>query len=206
MNQTITLPIEVVERALASLESEFGKHSKSASDIRAALEQPQNRVPNAGNMVPARWKLVLVDPTDAMTLAATKVSLRNPAINGVHQYRAMLAAMLAAAPQPPTTEGSSEVQAQGEQEPVTTLTIEVEGPMHKVDFEWGDPLRHLPAGSYELYLHPQPKREPLTPERKVELVGSYFAETWAQVAAFGLLHDFERALGIGGEDFDEAPW
>ena len=55
-------------------------------------------------------------------------------------------------------------QPQVEQEPVTTLTIEVEGPMHKVDFEWGDPLRHLPAGSYELYLHPQPKREPLTDE------------------------------------------
>jgi hypothetical protein len=43
------------------------------------------------------WKLVPVEPTDAMALAACKVSLRNPAINGVDQYRAMLAA----APQPP---------------------------------------------------------------------------------------------------------
>lgn len=41
----VTLPREVVERALASLESEFGKHSKSASDIRAALNQPQANQP-----------------------------------------------------------------------------------------------------------------------------------------------------------------
>lgn len=37
----VILPREVSERALASLESEFGKHSKSASDIRTALDQPQ---------------------------------------------------------------------------------------------------------------------------------------------------------------------
>lgn len=37
----VILPRDLVELALASLESEFGKHSKSASDIRTALEQPQ---------------------------------------------------------------------------------------------------------------------------------------------------------------------
>lgn len=39
----VILPRDLVELALASLESEFGKHSKSALDIRAALEQPQEQ-------------------------------------------------------------------------------------------------------------------------------------------------------------------
>jgi predicted membrane-bound mannosyltransferase len=43
-------------------------------------------------VVPDGWQLVPVDPTSEMALAATNASLRNPAINGVHQYRAMLAA------------------------------------------------------------------------------------------------------------------
>lgn len=47
-----------------------------------------------------KWKLVPMEPTDAMALAAIKVGLRNPAINGVVQYKAMLAA----APTPPASE------------------------------------------------------------------------------------------------------
>lgn len=47
--------------------------------------------------VPAGWKLVPIEPTDAMAVAALNVSLNNPAINGVSQW----AAMLAAAPTPP---------------------------------------------------------------------------------------------------------
>ena len=42
--------------------------------------------------VPEGFKLVPLEPTDAMCLAAVKASLRNPAINGLAQYRAMLAA------------------------------------------------------------------------------------------------------------------
>lgn len=36
--------------------------------------------------------LVPREPTDSMAVATIKVSLRNPAINGVHQWKAMIAA------------------------------------------------------------------------------------------------------------------
>lgn len=49
---------------------------------------------------PDQWQLVPKTPTNEMAVAGTKVGLRNPAINGVAQYRAMLAA----APQPPVVE------------------------------------------------------------------------------------------------------
>ena len=52
----------------------------------------------AARSTPPGWVTVPREPTDAMAVAAIKASLRNPAINGVAIYRAMLAA----APLPPT--------------------------------------------------------------------------------------------------------
>ena len=87
----VTLPREVVEQAqmwipllaeIAGLDpetttAEFSEFAdgRPASELtianvitalRAALEQPQNHVPDAGNMVPAGWKLVPVEPTQEM--------------------------------------------------------------------------------------------------------------------------------------------
>jgi len=49
--------------------------------------------------VPSGWKLVPIEPTDAMAVAAIEVTLGNPAINGVAQYRAMIAASPVAQPE-----------------------------------------------------------------------------------------------------------
>lgn len=46
----------------------------------------------SGVKIPDGWKLVPVEPTDDMALAAIKVTLRNPSVNGVQQYKAMLSA------------------------------------------------------------------------------------------------------------------
>ena len=207
MNQTITLPIEVVERALASLESEFGKHSKSASDIRAALKQPQNHVPDAGNMMPAGWKLVPVVPTIRQMAAmgpAIRACYNMDGVSGnvVDVYRAMLAA----APQPPTTEQSSVVQPQVEQEPVAFMhdVVAYDGePDQALSFSKDNfPLEGLggfrSVGIHPLYTKPQPKREPLTLAQIAEVFGwkPGYPPTPDQV------HDaraIEAAHGIGGE-------
>lgn len=49
--------------------------------------------------MPDGWKMVPIEPTDAMAVAAIEVTLGNPAINGVAQYRAMIAAAPIAQPE-----------------------------------------------------------------------------------------------------------
>ena len=80
--------------------------------LRAALEHQQNHVPDAGNMVPAGWRLVPVEPTEKMVDLGRGLSSFP---NGVYR------AMLSAAPQPPTTEDFSVVQPQANQPVMTPI-------------------------------------------------------------------------------------
>lgn len=69
----VTLSREVLEQALEALiyceapdSSSEEQRFQAAIALRAALEQPQNHVPDAGNMIPAGWKLVPEELTQAM--------------------------------------------------------------------------------------------------------------------------------------------
>ena len=51
----VTLPREVVERAITAIETNsfpgnYDRHYEAINSLRTALEQPQNHVPDAGNM------------------------------------------------------------------------------------------------------------------------------------------------------------
>lgn len=117
----VTLPREVVEQAIEALfctDSEEGSTShenelKAVKKLRAALDKPQNHVPDAGNMVPAGWKLVPVEPTQGMIEAGkdahyeAEKRIQEPgawkqggfakrAVRAAHVFQAMLDA----APQP----------------------------------------------------------------------------------------------------------
>ena len=117
----VTLPREDVEQALNVLKDiwEGGLestpetvHGEAIDALRAALEHQQNHVPDAGNMVPAGWRLVPVEPTEKMVDMGRGLSSFP---NGVYR------AMLSAAPQPPTTEDSSVVQPQANQPAMTPI-------------------------------------------------------------------------------------
>ena len=163
----VTLPREVVEQAMEFSEyhSKYwlgvGTHPQGfVPALRSALDQPQNHVPDAGNMVPAGWKLVPVDPTDDMLYDIQEFSHILPP-----RGKRIWAHMLAAAPQPPVVE-----QQQVEQEPVawmvtsemqdgTRSTYPMIGRFKDVQdcCDFGEPVPLI-------YQHPQPKREPLTDE------------------------------------------
>lgn len=190
----VTLPREVAEQALEALFTykpmvtgvTFQHGLDAMQALRAALEQPQNHVPDVGNMVQSGWKLVPVEPTVEMLRAGCgsespamfRESLRRETDGqktvemvekiiqrNLNSYRAMLAA----APQPPTTEQSSAVeQQQVEREPVAWIWTELSS--RKLTFD-GPPA--VPSVRDELtkpvwtplYTNPQPKREPLTDEQ-----------------------------------------
>lgn len=117
---------------------------EDAKEQIAALEQPQNHVPDVGNMVQAGWMPVPVEPTEAMLDAGCE-AVDGPDWTGPNSvYRAMLAA----APQP-----------QVEQEPVAVVDFTTGGWRKIVDA-----LRTLPDGA-QLYTQPQQQREPLTREK-----------------------------------------
>jgi len=123
----VTLPREVVEQALEALinEGEFRKLlkpliEKSIDSIRAALEQPKNHIGQHLGMVPAGWKLVPVEPNEAMHRAAVRTVVH---CTGNDDFPpAVYRAMLDAAPQPPTTEDSSVVQPQANQPALTPVS------------------------------------------------------------------------------------
>ena len=193
----VTLPREVVEQAMNSLRLGVAMYpnggtagltiNEAINALRAALDQPQNHVPEAGNMVPAGWKLVPVEPTRGMIEAGkdahyeAEKRIQEPdawkqggfakrAVRAAHVFQAMLAA----APQPPTTEQSSVVeQPQGEQEPFAWINPRA--------LEWGTrqsekvvKLTCKAQPEYDftepLYTHPQPKREPLTESAIADIV------------------------------------
>ena len=162
----VTLPREVVEQAIDALyctNSQEGSPTynfelKAVKELRAALEQLKNHVPGAGNMVPAGWKLV---PSDATHKWVENLADRGMRISGL---ASAISDMLAAAPQPPTTEQSSAVeQPQGEQEPVATVNRL--GTIYLTQAGCG-----MQPGT-RLYTHPKPKREPLTAEQWTQKLG-----------------------------------
>lgn len=135
----------------------------------AALEQPQNHVPDVGNMVQAGWMPVPVEPTEAMLDAGCE-AVDGPDWTGPNSvYRAMLAA----APQP-----------QVEQEPVAVVDFTTEGWREIVDA-----LRTLPDGA-QLYTHPQARREPLTHYEIHEL----FRRSWDYCQDGDEIKAFARAI------------
>lgn len=157
--ESVTLPREVVEQVLHALwntahgEPCFSKHVRdSMASLRAALERPQDHVPDAVSMVPDGWKLVPVEPTQEMLDAYIHMQGR------FSSARSDWAAMLAAAPQPPALE------QQVEQEPVAVVDFTTEGWREIVDA-----LRTLPDGA-QLYTRPQREREPLSTARIDELI------------------------------------
>ena len=195
--ELVTLPRSVVEQALEALtnctneyghrcnrcDSEVDPDGNVASALRAALEQPQNHCKQNLDRVPAGWKLVPVEPTDDMLYDIQEFSHILPP-----RGKRIWAHMLAAAPQPPTTEQSSAVQPQGEQEPfawispralewgarqsekVVKLTCKAQP-----EYDFTEPLythpQNLRCKSNQArlatlwgYVKPQPKREPLTDE------------------------------------------
>ena len=96
-------------------------------------------------------------------------------------------AMLAAAPQPPVVE-----QPQGEQEPVAWIENIGGGVSYN---PYHEAARKLPDGvRFDLYTHPQPKREPLT-EMEINTIwrNSTHRTTVEVVRAIEAVH------GIGGE-------
>lgn len=113
----VTLPREVVERALAALDAE--DPYRAAVALRAALKQPQNHVPDAGNMVTAGWKLVPVVPTDDMEAAA---ETDYEQFNGGYfpDWLSAYRAMLSAAPHPPTVKECLTVEQPQANQPAMT--------------------------------------------------------------------------------------
>ena len=137
----------------------------------AALEQPQNHVPDAGNMVLAGWKLVPVEPTNDMLYDIQEYSHILPP-----RGKRIWAHMLAAAPKPPTTEQPSaaqQPQVEQEQEPVAWIWAEWSS--RKLTFD-GPPA--VPSVRDELtkpawtplYTRPQRERQPLSTARIDELI------------------------------------
>ena len=125
----VTLPRTVVEQALEALNNStiggrsiqlMHKKGLTVDALRAALERPQNHVPDAGNMAPAGWKLVPMEPTRGMLDAAHKDLVRDAEID--QMLKGIHSAMLDAAPQPPTVKGYLTVeQPQAEQPAMTPI-------------------------------------------------------------------------------------
>ena len=119
--------------------------------LRAALEQSQNHVPDAGNMAPAGWKLV---PSDATHQWAENLADRGMRISSL---ASAISDMLAAAPHPPTVKECLTVeQQQGGQEPVALLADAIRSEPTELIHKW----RVLEL--IQDHAKPQPKREPLT--------------------------------------------
>ena len=153
---------------------------EDAKEQIAALEQPQNHVPDAGNMVPAGWKLVPVEPTIRQMAAmgpAIRACYNMDGVSGsvVDVYRAMLDA----APQSPEHYDQQALdlcptcgwktlipgdcclhcarqKPQVEQEPVALLADAIRSEPTELIHKW----RVLEL--IQDHARQQPKREPLT--------------------------------------------
>lgn len=136
----VTLPREVVGQALEAMKWAFpnsirltADHRNSIDSLSAALERPQDHVPDAGNMASAGWKLVPVEPTREMIEAGkdahyeAEKRIQEPgawkqggfakrAVRAAHVFQAMLAA----APQPPTVKECLTVEQPQANQPAMT--------------------------------------------------------------------------------------
>lgn len=106
-----------VEQALAAMKNitDFDGLSSAKQALSAVLDHPQNHVPDAGNMVPAGWKLVPVEPTDDMLYDIQEFSHILPP-----RGKRIWAHMLNAAPQPPTVKDSLTVEQPQANQPAMT--------------------------------------------------------------------------------------
>jgi len=210
----VTLPREVVEQVRGALAYVGAGNSSTNPNLaqstcrqaiwkldhalRAALEQPQNHVPDVGNMVQAGWKLVPVEPTEEMLRAGCgsespamfRESLRRETDGPktvemvkkiVQRHLESYRAMLAASPQPPTTEQYSAVQPQCEQEPVAVI-----GDVWTLNWVGGDPIativkKHGLKIGTKLYTHPQNLRCKSNQARLATLWGYVKAEQSSEV-------------------------
>jgi len=176
----VTLPREVVEQAVEALfcmDSEEGSTAyknelEAIKKLRAALEHQQNHVPDAGNMVPAGWRLVPVEPTEKMVDMGRGLSSFP---NGVYR------AMLSAAPQPPTVKECLTVEQPQANQPAMTpiaqrkldslltegYTISGYSVYHEQKHQHGFVTGAGLVGWWkpEGVEYPQPKRPPLTDEQ-----------------------------------------
>ena len=195
MTETITLPRSVVEQALEHLTCPVDEPVREA--FRAALEQPQDHPEQHLDMVPEGWKLVPVEPTEAM-LHAGNSAIENWGVdaNGSSTYRAMLAA----APQPPVVE-----QPQVEQEPVAWMHQCRKKPeLVKLSFKKREPA--LAASGYKarplIFGDTAKPRQPLTDDERQDVYAKAIKAidndpnlSWRDAIVF----ETERAHGIGGE-------
>lgn len=149
---------------LGNIESQFNAcmHQEHCKRWKAQADQQHQHKPN--------WKLVPVEPTIRQMAAmgpAIRACYDMDGVSGnvVDVYRAMLAA----APklpgeQPPTTEQSSAVQPQGEQEPRFFYDEEDALLWTPEEAQYG------PEGMTALYTHPLPAQQPLSSARIDELI------------------------------------
>ena len=128
----VTLPREVAEQAVAYIEmlnaGKWTQVTALAATLRASLDQPQNHVPDAGNIAPAGWKLVPVEPTNTMLDNAWSKAACHQGI-ARDAWRAMLnyaptpeeyARHYAAAPKPPTVKECLTVEQPQSEQPAMT--------------------------------------------------------------------------------------
>lgn len=99
-------------RLLDMKQSRVHQFDAARDALRAALDNLQCGREQNPNMIPAGWKLVPVEPTRAMLYDIQEYSHILPP-----RGKRIWSHMLAAAPQPPTTEQSSAVQSQVERVP-----------------------------------------------------------------------------------------
>lgn len=142
---TVTLPRAALEQALKLLDAlsynenydydgcfqhwaDYARPEKLALQFRAALEQSQDHVPDAGKMVPTGWKLVPVEPTKDMKAAGAfaamdqvRRSYNPPSAYIPVDSMALLSyrAMIATAPQRPVVKDSLTVGQPQPQQPLT---------------------------------------------------------------------------------------
>lgn len=209
----VTLPREVVELAIEALfctDSEEGSTAyenelKAVKKLRAALDQPQNHVPDAENMVPAGWKLVPVEPTDDMLYDIQEFSHILPP-----RGKRIWAHMLAAAPQPPTVKECLTVEQPQANQPAMTpiaqrkldslltegYTISGYSIYHERKHQHGFVTSAGLVGWWkpEGVEYPQPKREPLTDEQVMQAVRHLYQSDFA--AGMGFPGDLDVARAI----------
>jgi len=93
-------PTDISARLREYADNNGYSHNDYADTMRAAADEIERyyggmmawkATVEAAAVVPEGWKLAPIEPTDAMASAALGVSLDDRSINGVAQYRAMLA-------------------------------------------------------------------------------------------------------------------
>lgn len=206
MTATITLPRSVVEQALEALDESYAdtRQGRALADaLRAALEQPQDHCKQNLDRVPTGWKLVPVEPTKDMKAAGAfaamdqvRSSYNPPSAYIPVDSMALLSyrAMLAAAPQPPTVKEALTTQPQVEQEPVAWY----DGKKFYGDQAAASMNMANMSALAPVYLHPQPKREPLIGEAERQCPYPK-ANPSTRNAWLDGWEAAERAHGIGGE-------